>query len=391
MNEIQKQRLWEAITESVEKREISGCSLLVQKENTEEIYLEAGFADLEEKKPIQRDTIFRLFSMSKPVTAAAMMLLLERGKIDLCDPVSKYLPDFRNQKVFHNGQLEEVQREMILMDLLNMTSGLVYNGETEAGRQTAALFDEVIEGLDEGDGGRITTVEFANRLGELPLAFQPGTAWCYGTSADAAGAVVEMVSGMKFGEFLEKELFEPLEMKDTGFWVPKEKQSRLARVYECREGEPSLLYTGHNLGIRNSMDRRPAFESGGAGLVSTVDDYLHFAMMLQNGGEYRGRRILGKSTVEFMTRRQLERKQQEYLDEWFGLDGFTYGNFMRILQKPEKAVTLGSRGEYGWDGWLGCYFANAPQEKQTILLMTQKKDSGTFALTRKIRNIIYSD
>ena len=139
------------------------------------------------------------------------------------------------------------------------------------------------------------------------------------------------------------------------------------------------------------MDRRPAFESGGAGLVSTVDDYLHFAMMLQNGGEYRGRRILGKSTVEFMTRRQLERKQQEYLDEWFGLDGFTDGNFMRILQKPEKAVTLGSRGEYGWDGWLGCYFANAPQEKQTILLMTQKKDSGTFALTRKIRNIIYSD
>ncbi|MCI5649969.1 MAG: serine hydrolase domain-containing protein [Fusicatenibacter sp.] len=390
MDEKQKRRLQEIITESVEKGEISGCSLLVQRDDREEVYLEAGWADIEEKKPIRRDTIFRLFSMSKPVTAAAMMILLERGLIDLCDPVAKYLPGFQGQKVEKNGELETVHREMNLMDLLHMTSGLVYDGENEAGKQTRALFAEVIEGLDEGNGGKMGTVEFANRLGQLPLSFQPGTAWCYGTSADVAGAVVEVVSGMRFGDFLEKELFEPLEMRDTGFYVPAAKKSRLAKVYECREGEPYLLYLGHNLGIRNSMDRRPAFESGGAGLVSTIDDYLHFASMLQNGGEYQGQRILENASVEFMTKRKLDKKQQEYMNEWAGLEGFTYGNFMRILREPERAVTLGSPGEYGWDGWLGCYFANAPKEKQTLLLMTQKKDSGTFALTRKIRNIVYS-
>mgnify|MGYP000349837035 FL=1 len=135
-----------------------------------------------------------------------------------------------------------------------------------AGRQTEALFEEITQRLDEGEGGRYGTVEIANRLGRIPLAFQPERSWCYGTSADVAGAVVEVVSGMRFGDFLEKELFAPLEMCDTGFWVPEEKQDRLVKTYVCTEGETPALYTRNHLDICNRMDRRPAFESGGAGL-----------------------------------------------------------------------------------------------------------------------------
>ena len=204
--------------------------------------------------------------------------------------------------------------------------------------------------------------------------------------------LVEVVSGMRFGDFLEKELFAPLEMVDTGFWVPEEKQNRLGKTYECNEGKPSVLYTGNHLGIRNAMDRRPAFESGGAGLVSTIDDYSHFAQMLLNGGSYKGKQILSPAMVRFMTGHVLSAAQQEVFEQegmaW--LEGFSYGNFMRVLVNPGRSTTLGSKGEYGWDGWLGCYFANAPQDQMTILMMTQKKDSGTFRMTRLLRNTIYN-
>ena len=288
--------------------------------------------------------------------------------------------------------VEKPWRDVNIQDLVNMTSGLVYEGNHLTGRQTEALFEEVIKGLDEGEGGKYGTVEIANRLGQIPLAFQPARSWCYGTSADVAGALVEVVSGMRFGDFLEKELFNPLEMVDTGFWVPEEKQSRLVKTYECNEGKPSVLYTGNHLGIRNAMDRRPAFESGGAGLVSTIDDYSHFAQMLLNGGSYKGKQILSPAMVRFMTGHVLSAEQQEVFERegmaW--LEGFSYGNFMRVLVNPGRSTTLGSKGEYGWDGWLGCYFANAPQDQMTILMMTQKKDSGTFRMTRLLRNTIYN-
>ena len=140
------------------------------------------------------------------------------------------------------------------------------------------------------------------------------------------------------------------------------------------------------------MDRRPAFESGGAGLVSTIDDYSHFAQMLLNGGSYKGKQILSPAMVRFMTGHVLSAEQQEVFEQegmaW--LEGFSYGNFMRVLVNPGRSTTLGSKGEYGWDGWLGCYFTNAPQDQMTILMMTQKKDSGTFRMTRLLRNTIYN-
>lgn len=386
-------RLQWILDDAVARGEIPGAILMVRREGKETVYLESGYADIEAKKPVARDSIYRLYSMSKPITATAVMILVERGMIDLADPVCRYLPGFCGQMVAAaDGHVEKPWRDVTIQDLVNMTSGLVYDGNHLIGKQTEALFAEVIQGLDEGEGRAYGTVEIANRLGQIPLAFQPARSWCYGTSADVAGALVEVVSGMRFGDFLEKEIFTPLEMVDTGFWVPEEKQSRLVKTYECNEGKPSVLYTGNHLGIRNAMDRRPAFESGGAGLVSTIDDYSHFAQMLLNGGSYKGKQILSPAMVRFMTGHVLSAEQQEVFERegmaW--LEGFSYGNFMRVLVNPGRSTTLGSKGEYGWDGWLGCYFANAPQDQMTILMMTQKKDSGTFRMTRLLRNTIYN-
>lgn len=391
MDTIIKERLQRVMDEAVKNGETAGCTLLIRKDNQEEVYLESGYANVEEKIPVQRDGIYRLFSMSKPITGAAMMILVERGIVDLADPVSKYLPGFSNQTACtKDGKTEKVWRDVTVQDLLCMTSGLTYNGEDENGRKTDALIEQVIKGLSKKEGGTFTTVDFANELGKIPLHYQPGKSWSYGTSADVTGAVIEVASQMRFGKFLQKELFEPLGMKDTGFFVPKEKRARFANAYECQEGKSPVLFTGIHLGIQNTMEFPPAFESGGAGLVSTIDDYAKFAQMLLNKGSFNGKQILREKTVEFFTSHVLDEAQQKGFDEWIGLEGFTYGNLMRVMKEPGRAVTLSSKGEYGWDGWLGCYFANVPKENLTILLMTQKKDAGTFPMTRKLRNIIFS-
>ena len=196
---------------------------------------------------------------------------------------------------------------------------------------------------------------------------------------------------MRFGDFLKKEIFEPLGMNDTDFWVPAEKQDRLAKVYDCREGQPSVRYLDNNLGIQNDMAYRPAYEAGGAGLASTIDDYAKFTQMLLNGGTYNGVQILRPATVKFLGGHTLSAIQQAGFDNWIGLEGFSYGNLMRVLVDPTRAVTLGSKGEFGWDGWLGCYMEVVPEQNMTFLMMTQKKDAGTYTLSRKIRNIIFSE
>ncbi|GGH87900.1 CubicO group peptidase (beta-lactamase class C family) [Pullulanibacillus pueri] len=376
------------LRKSIAEHHIAGGNLLVVKEGEEIFYHEDGFADKEAGHPIQRDSIFRLYSMSKPVTATAMMILLERGDIDLLEPVSQFLDGFKRQVVNENGQLVPVRREMTIKDLLSMTSGLVYGGEHRTGQDTIALFREIDDKLLSDTP--IGTVEAMNTLGEIPLAFHPGTSWEYGTSADVLGAVIEVVSGKSFGDFLQKELFEPLNMKDTGFWVPEEKRQRLVKVYEDNEQGELVPYTGNHLGINNQMDRRPAFESGGAGLVSTIDDYAKFTTMLMNGGRLDEHHILRPETVKYLTSATLNTVQQQSFDKGFNLSGHSYGNLMRVMTDPSQANMLGSLGEYGWDGWLGAYFCNCPNERLTFLFMMQKTDSGTTSLTRKLRNIILS-
>lgn len=388
LEELELEQLKAAITKSIAESEISGCNLMIIKKGEEILYYEDGLSDMEAEIPISRDSIFRLYSMTKPVTGLAAMILMERGELDLYEPVSKFLPGFKNQMVDEDGELKPILREVTIKDLLSMTSGLVYPGDSNlADKKTAQLFAEVDQRLLGNNP--MTTVEFMNELGKCPLAFQPGILWRYGTSADVLGAVIEIVSGVSFGEFLEKEIFGPLDMKDTAFYVPKEKSARLVKTYQ-NDGKGGLkLYTGNNLAIMNAMDRKPAFESGGAGLVSTIDDYSRFTKMLMNGGQLDGVRIIRPATYEYFINSTLTEEQRKGYD-WFTLSGYNYGNLMRIMTDPENAGGMACSMEYGWDGWLGAYFTNCPKDDLTILFMTNKTDAGTMPLTRKLRNIIIS-
>ncbi|MED5016541.1 serine hydrolase [Paenibacillus chibensis] len=382
-NQLQK-----TLKASIDNKEIAGANFMVIKDGSEIFYHEDGMADIESGRPIARDSIFRLYSMTKPITATSVMLLLERGEIDLFDSVSRYIPGFKHQRIEKNGELVPAGREVNIHDLLNMTSGLVYGGTDLAGKNTETLFQEL--------GNRLygehpmSTLEFANRLGQGPLSFEPGSGWQYGTSADVLGAVVETVSSMRYGQFLQKEIFEPLGMNDTCFWLPEAKRDRLAKTYQD-DGEGGLkLYAESHLGIVHQMDRDPAFESGGAGLVSTIDDAAKFTTMLMNRGCLNGMQLLKPRTVQYLTSAALTDWQQKGFDTWHSLCGHSYGNQMRIMTNPGQAGFIGSRGEYGWDGWLGAYFCNSPQDGLTILFMIQKKDAGTMSITRKLRNIVFS-
>lgn len=382
------ERLGELATEMVETGYVAGVNCMVLQHGRELAYYEAGYRDVAGNKKMTRDTIFRLYSMTKPVTSAAAMILLEEGKIDLLDPVSKFLPGFQDQYVIENGVKIPVTKPATIQNLLNMTSGLVYPGEgNPAEIRNTPLMEEIVAKLSTPEA--LKTVDIANRIGELPLAFMPGTTWQYGLSADVLGAVIEVVSGMSYGEFLKKRIFEPLGMQDTAFYVPAARQDRLAKVY--RETEDGLVeeHFSH-LGIQNTMEREPAFESGGAGLTSTIDDYARFTQMLLQKGEYQGRRILSQETVRFMTTAHVSAQQQRGVETWESLAGYTYGNLMRIMTSPESAGGLGSLGEYGWDGWLGTYMMNDPAHDLTFLMMYQRTDSGTVGYSRKMRNVLFA-
>lgn len=391
MKEITKQRICDTIADAISQGVTAGVNLLVLKDGRELFYTEQGMADREAGKPIRRDSIFRLYSMSKPVTAAAAVILVDRGLLDPGQFVADILPGFSNLMTEKNGTIVPAESQMTVHHLLNMTSGLTYGDDlsTVNGRATTAYIAQCVERLHTDQA--VTTQEFASHMGTLPLAFDPDSSWCYGLSADVLGAVIEKVSGVSFGEFLQENLFEPLRMKDTGFWVPAEKQDRLAKAYETIGNGKMKLYTGDNLAISNAMDCPPAFESGGAGLVSTVDDYSRFAQMLLAGGTWNGKEILSPAAVAYLTDGCLTDVQQAALRKWTGLEGFTYSHLMRVMKHPEMACGLAREGEYGWDGWLGCYFSNFPNEKLTMIMMQQKKDSGTIPMTRKIRNIFLSD
>lgn len=390
MKKKTKHRLQEMLDQAIEREELAGGCLLVRKDGEELVYLEGGMADREAGRPISRDQIYRLYSMSKPVTAAAVMKLMEDGLVDLAEPVAAYIPAFEGQRVEENGWLVPAVRGVTVKDLLDMTSGLTYGGPGAAGEYAEGVFSRMEESLLSDHP--MTTQEFAGQVGAGPLLFQPGSSWRYGTSADVLGAVVETVSGMSFGEYLEKNIFGPLGMKDTGFWVPEKKAERLVKTYRRAEDGRLVPYLENHLGILNAMDRKPAFESGGAGLVSTVDDYARFAQMLLNEGKLDGVRVLHPETVRFMTAGSLTAWQEPAFEQNFAnMPGFTYGNLMRVMKYPGHSATLSRAGEYGWDGWLGCYFANDPAERMTMLFMMQKTDSGMISLVRRMRNVIMSE
>lgn len=280
MNNQIKEQLENVIHSAIADQQLAGMNLLILKENEEKLYLNCGYADRANHKEIQRDTIFRLFSMTKPITSAAVMILFQRGLIDLTDPVSKYISSFENQMVAVPGGLEAARNPVTIQNLLSMTGGLTYDGyATAAEAATQNVFDEVHARMHSDDP--VTTLEFAEKIGRCPLKYHPGTGWKYSVSADILGAIVEKVSGVSFGEFLREEIFDPLGMNDTGFYVSKEKQYRLAVPYQCTKNGLKEFHVNY-LGICMAMDTPPAYEAGGAGLVSTIDDYARFTSMLLN-------------------------------------------------------------------------------------------------------------
>ncbi|MCR5106668.1 MAG: beta-lactamase family protein [Lachnospiraceae bacterium] len=382
-------RIDNIIKEAIDDGVTMGANLLVYKDGTECFYCEHGYADREAGIKISRDNIFRLYSMSKPITAVAAMILMQEGRLDIGQPVDEILDGFKGQKrEDENGNTVDEPVRMTVQDLLNMTSGLSYGGMGSLSeRSTLRLIADIEKKMFTDDA--MTTLEVAEAIGKLPLKFTPGSSWCYGLSADVLGAVIEKISGKRFGDFLEENIFKPLGMKDTGFFVPQDKQYRLAKSYASVSKGEMVLYTGNNLAVSNDMKERPAFESGGAGLVSTIDDYMRFCLMLLNKGSYDGTRILSGKTVSFLTSGNLTGRQQEVMDStWPSLLGFTYSHLMRQMRDPGSAASLSSMDEYGWDGWLGCYFACMPSDNMAMVLMQQKKDSGTIPMTRKLRNVI---
>jgi CubicO group peptidase (beta-lactamase class C family) len=381
------EQLSAVIQEEIDAGEIAGATIRVIHDNEMLYQDELGFADIEKKLPMGRDTIYRMFSMSKPVTAVAAMILYERGQLNLLAPVSDYLEGFQNQQVLTVGGLVPVNRPVTIQDLLNMTSGIAYPDESfEVGRRMQKVFSEVEAAYHQGN--KVSTIEFANRIGRVPLEFHPGERWRYGASADILGAVIEVVAGKSYGQFLKEELFNPLNMVDTGFYVPEEKLNRFSQVYDYKAETKKLVpFTGDMLAIFDYLTP-PAFESGGAGLVSTIEDYSRFALMLANEGSYNGVRILGRKTVEYLRTPQLIPSQSVTFD-WEALVGYSYGNLMRSMVDPARAASNGTVGEFGWDGWTGNYFMIDPKEKLVMLYMIQRCGGTNPTMFRKLRSIIY--
>ena len=380
-----KSRIDSLIAQLEETNQIVGTSCMVLKGEEVKYKNSFGFADREKGTKMSSDTICRLFSLSKPITAFAVMILIDRGEIKYDDAVSKYIKSFGKLNfVNEKDEIEECKKEMKICDLMNMTSGIPYaDNWGKSPKGTAKLWDELIE--RQGTDNEMSTAELCERASEIPLAFEPGKTWMYGISADILAGVVEKVSGMKYSEFLKKNIFVPLEMQDTDFYVPEEKLSRFSALYNWREN--GLERDDNNyLGLTN-YKRPPSFESGGAGLVSTIEDYSKFATMISNNGVYKGVRLISEETFKFMITPQLNSEQLKGM--WDNLKGYSYGNLMRNLYAPELADMSTSSGEVGWDGWVGTYFCSDIKNRVTVLYFIQIAGAGTSAVVRPIVKAVY--
>ena len=403
MNTNNLQNIQPLLDEYTQKKYVAGVNVLLYKDNKELGYWQSGYADIAAGKKYSRDTICRMYSISKTVTAVAAYKLIEQGKLDLGQQLKDILPEFAEVTVCtdtgRTGTPHPAAKPILIQDLLNMTSGYGYGayweGSTYGEHETSKLIDEL--NADVAGPNKITTQEFARRIAKIPLNFEPGTDYQYGYSADILGAVIEKVSGQKFSEFLKNNIFDSLGMYDTAFYVPSKKQNRLSKVYKSvqADNESNKInlepFEGCNLGVQYKMDHAPAFESGGAGLCSTIDDFMKFGLMLLNKGKLDSKKILEPATVDFMTSAVLRDDiQQKFNQKMEHLSGYTYCNLLRIAKEPEKSKALTTKGEYGWDGWLGPYLGIDPVNKLVVVMTMQKVDAGTWDLTRKVKNIIYS-
>ncbi|HEY8537678.1 MAG TPA: serine hydrolase domain-containing protein, partial [Steroidobacteraceae bacterium] len=321
-----------------------------------------GKQDIEADKQMTTDAIFRIYSMTKPVTAVAMMILFEQGKWQLNDPVAKFIPEFKDLKVYAGTDsegkpiLEPQKHPMTMRELMSHTAGFTYGFFSNSPVDKMQLQADVLN-------NNITLEEMIRRVAKLPLASQPGARWHYSIAVDIQGYIVEKLSGMPFDEFLAKHIFEPLKMVDTGFYVPPEKLHRLAQVYNVDENGKLRV---ERAGFNRDYSKRPALLSGGGGLVSTAADYFRFCQMLLNGGTLDGVRILSPLTVELMRTNAIG-------DLWAGLGGAgtKFGLGFAITVDPMAAGGYYGEGTYWWGGAAGTWFWIDPVRDLIVIGMIQ--------------------
>jgi CubicO group peptidase (beta-lactamase class C family) len=354
----------------------------------------SGVTDLERGTAMREDAIFRIYSMTKPVTSVAILMLLEEGKLALDDFVHRYIPGFEHLPVFGGGNLDTgflsqpAARPMKVIDLLRHTSGLTYGFLARTNLDAAYAKLKVAEA--DTMGGLAAMIA---QLERLPLEFSPGMAWNYSVATDVLGYLVEKIAGEKFGDFVRQRILRPLGMTDSDFHVPPEKQSRLSNCYYAKAGR-LLLYDD---GQKSSYAQPPALESGGGGLAGTAADYLRFCRMLLGGGALDGVRLLSPKTVSLITMNQLPggREMTELMPSTTmfnesGYAGVGFGLGVAVTVNLRHAGLPGTVGEYSWGGAAGTYFSCDPQEDLAVVFMTQVLASpDRIRLRRDLRTLVY--
>jgi CubicO group peptidase (beta-lactamase class C family) len=387
------ERITEHLTKRyIEPQKIAGCQTVVARHGEVAYFSSLGSMDLERAKPVQEDTIWRIYSMTKPITGVALMSLYERGHFQLDDPIHRFIPEWRGLKVKQeqpdgSTRLVVPERPMSVRDALMHMTGLGWgiDGPLEMDRFLEAM--AIVRG---GPTGTLQTM--IENLADKPLVFHPGTRWLYGLSTDVCGRLVEVMSGRSFDDYLRTEIFEPLGMRDTAFSVPDSEIDRFAASYGRRRDKTLKLIDDPE---RSTYRRQPAFLSGGGGLVSTTEDYLRFARMLLGGGELDGVRILGRKTVELMSINHLPGNgelRSFALPGGYGetgFDGIGFGLTMAVGLGQAETQAIGSRGDYYWGGAASTIFWIDPAEELVVVFMTQLMPSGSFNFRGQLKSIIY--
>ena len=378
-------------SEYVAPQKLAGAQVTVFRHGEVAYSTTLGLADLERGTPLKPDAIFRIYSMTKPITSIAFMMLVEEGKVALDDPVAKYIPEWKGLGVFAAGTLDgwltrPPSAPMRIVDLLRHTSGLTY-GFQQRGNIDQAYRRLHLEEFNNPGGldGMIAD------LAKLPLQFSPGESWNYSVSTDVLGYLVGKISGQPFERFLQERIFDPLGMVDTGFCVPPEKADRLPACYTLTPRGRELLDDPKT----SLCLAPPSLVSGGGGLLSTSADYLRFARMLLGGGELDGQRLISPKTLSLMTANHLPGGQDlteasVSLFSEAAYAGVGFGLGFAVTLDPAKTLIPGSPGEFFWGGMASTFFWVDPLEDLTCVFMTQLTPSSSYPVRRQLRTLVYS-
>ena len=335
-----------------------------------------GFQNVEKRIPIAESTLYRMYSMTKPITCAAAMQLMEEGRFLMNDPVSDYLPEFGQMTVMRDdGSSVPAQKPLLIRHLFSMTSGIDYDLGAPAAAQALAEF-----------GDQITTRQLTRAIASKPLRFEPGSHWLYGLSHDVIGALIEAVSGKRFYDYLRGHIFDPLGMKESWFREPADRTEDLCLRYGRNEEGEWVLSDQ-----RNHYQPGEQYESGGAGLTMTVDDYARFACAMTAGGLGKnGNRILSRRGVDLMRTNVLNPTQLDDMWETPARQGYGYGFGVRTLIDPAMSSSLSPVGEFGWGGAWGTYTLMDPLSGVTIVYAEQAEDTKAPYIQRRLRNTVYA-